>query len=789
MMTAFVGTGSQQYASGRMIFGLSAGSLLSVLAVGSLLLDPAAQEIALLSLSGSLLCMSMMAPWSMLGLGSSKPAHDLADLFEQLADGVLLSDPQGRVLRLNSVGRRILNLNDSESTFKAQPLSQPIPLTELLGSCNLRTLNQQALPLEALSLNQALSTGRTIEQDWLLLGPEMENRVISSRAAPLINQKGQIWGAVMTFREVTESYQRERIIRDANRVMAQQQKRMAILQNLTSLLNQHLGNLAILLEAIVNSASEATDRAEFSVLLLYNQETAQLSLAAARGLPEPQPGEPAWIDRVWKYDQQSLLYQVFERGEPVQLRPQHNQLTGLPPVAAALCVPVESSHAGALGVLLVGYSDAQDVDRQELIGLLCALGGQAATAIENARLINALEASNLALERQRAQIEAQNTQLVEANRLKSQFLASMSHELRTPLNAIIGFSQVLLRQRRDPLTPSQSDLLDRVLRNGNHLLDLINDVLDLSKIESGRLELQPQDFCLAGLVRSVCDSFDALAQSKQLRLTVTVEREPCLLYHDPLRLRQILTNLVSNALKFTDTGEVEICLETSGALAEQVILTVRDTGIGISPQHQATIFEEFRQVDQSSTRRHGGTGLGLAITQRLVVLMGGTIEVESTLGQGSTFTVRLPYRLPYELDPALPSLPVLNLSTATPMPASPKVLLLDNSLDLVNILCEAGYQVLRADSAEECLQLAQSQSPILVLLDPALPGLDGWQALYRLKLNPPTAQIPVILISQAENSGLGATLGASDYLMKPIRTQVLLTAVDRWTGSRSPGVG
>jgi signal transduction histidine kinase len=279
---------------------------------------------------------------------------------------------------------------------------------------------------------------------------------------------------------------------------------------------------------------------------------------------------------------------------------------------------------------------------------LASFGVQAAIAIGNAQLIN--------------QIEAQNAQLLEATQLKSQFLANMSHELRTPMNAIIGFSQVLLRQRRDPLTQSQTDMVERILRNGKSLLELINDILDLSKIEAGRMEPHPEFFNLDELIYHTCESLQPLASNKNLDFIFQNHIGKCTIYHDPLRIKQVVTNLVSNAIKFTDKGEVRVELmvhalpenadetpqgsetDASTAIASDILIAVRDTGIGIDPEFQRTIFEQFRQVDQSSTRRYGGTGLGLAITEQLVRMMGGKISLESTVGKGSTFTVEMPCR-------------------------------------------------------------------------------------------------------------------------------------------------
>ncbi|MFN9840422.1 MAG: sensor histidine kinase, partial [Pseudanabaena sp.] len=318
-----------------------------------------------------------------------------------------------------------------------------------------------------------------------------------------------------------------------------------------------------------------------------------------------------------------------------------------------------SSRSGRLGVLAIGHCCIERASSREDLNLLASFGVQAAIAIGNAQLIN--------------QIEAQNAQLLEATQLKSQFLANMSHELRTPMNAIIGFSQVLLRQRRDPLSTSQVDMIERILRNGKNLLDLINDILDLSKIEAGKMEAHPEFFNLDELIHHTCESLQPLATSKSLNFVFENHIGTCAIYHDSIRIKQVITNLVSNAIKFTDSGEVCVelkyvaspsasivspsmeVIESNNSPEEgqpslfatsNILISVRDTGIGIDPEFQRTIFEQFRQVDQSSTRKHGGTGLGLAITEQLVLLMGGTIYLESVVDQGSTFTIELPPRLP-----------------------------------------------------------------------------------------------------------------------------------------------
>ncbi len=250
-----------------------------------------------------------------------------------------------------------------------------------------------------------------------------------------------------------------------------------------------------------------------------------------------------------------------------------------------------------------------------------------------------LMAQNQELEQQRQRIQRQNLELIKAARIKSAFLATMSHELRTPMNAIMGFSQILLRLSKGPLNDYQHDMVQRIFDNGKHLLLLLNDLLDLSRIEAGRLELRPEPVDLAGLVTETVEELRSLAEEKQLALIVDFQLQESRVVNDASRLRQVLVNLLSNAIKFTDQGKVQI---TAKEREEIILIDVEDTGIGIASEDIANIFDAFSQVDQTSTRKHSGTGLGLAIVDSLVRMMQGRISVTSQLGQGTCFRIQMP---------------------------------------------------------------------------------------------------------------------------------------------------
>ncbi|NMF83098.1 hybrid sensor histidine kinase/response regulator [Nodosilinea sp. P-1105] len=254
-----------------------------------------------------------------------------------------------------------------------------------------------------------------------------------------------------------------------------------------------------------------------------------------------------------------------------------------------------------------------------------------------------LTLQNQELERQRQYIQDQNLELLEAYRVKSEFLATMSHELRTPLNAILGFSQILDTQAKGPLNDYQAEMIKRIFTNGKNLLNLVNDILDLSKLEAQRLSLTPAPVDLHRLVMATLSDLQSLASEKQLTLDTQLTLENPIVVNDEHRLRQVLVNLVSNAIKFTDRGAIRISVTAKDA--DTITLTVADTGVGIDADHLPHIFEAFRQIDQTIRRRNSGTGLGLAIIHSLVSLMGGRITVDSQLGQGTTFAVHLPRQI------------------------------------------------------------------------------------------------------------------------------------------------
>ena len=367
-----------------------------------------------------------------------------------------------------------------------------------------------------------------------------------------------------------------------------------------------------------------------------------------------------------------------------------------------------------------------------------------------------------------------------ATQTKSQFLANMSHELRTPLNAVIGLTEMLHEDAEDLGQDDFLEPLDRIKRAGKHLLHLINDVLDLSKIEAGRLEFHMEDFEVATMVRDAANTSQTLAQQNSNELVVNCPDDIGAMRSDLTRVRQILLNLLSNACKFTKSGTVTFgAVKQTGASGDEIVFTVADTGIGLTQEQIAKLFQEFVQADASTTRKYGGTGLGLAISKRLANTLGGDISVESVPGEGTTFTVRLPEKsesvgpeagageqtkvVPMEV----PAPPVAEDSAA-----ANTVLVVDDDAtarDLMRrFLAKEGFDVVTATDGEECLRLARDVHPAVIMLDVLMPGLDGWDVLRELKADAELAHIPVTMITIMDEQSKGFSLGAADYMTKPI---------------------
>ena len=376
-----------------------------------------------------------------------------------------------------------------------------------------------------------------------------------------------------------------------------------------------------------------------------------------------------------------------------------------------------------------------------------------------------------------------------ANQAKSRFLANMSHELRTPLNAIIGYSEMLKEDAEERGNGEQASDLEKIRSSGRHLLALINDVLDLSKIEAGKMELYLETFDVRVLVEEVQTTIRPLIAQNANTLEVAVAEDVGALRADLTKVRQMLLNLLSNATKFTDKGKIHLEVARAPSATwtgHDLLFRVRDEGIGMTPEQQGRLFEAFTQAEASTTRRFGGTGLGLAITRRFGEMMGGRIEVESTPGVGSTFTLCLPEDVEAAAAP-----PALTSSTPSAGTAG-RILVIDDEASvralLRRFLVREGFAVDEAGSGEAGIALAREHRPDAITLDVMMPGMDGWEVLAALKDDPILAEVPVIMLTVVDDKKLGYALGAAEYVTKPIDREQLRRVLGRYRtdeGARS----
>ena len=433
---------------------------------------------------------------------------------------------------------------------------------------------------------------------------------------------------------------------------------------------------------------------------------------------------------------------------------------------ALLAVPMLREER-VIGALVVRRKTA-GVFSEQTVELLQTFATQSALAIQNARLFEA--------------IQAQGRELSLASQHKSQFLANMSHELRTPMNAIIGVGEMLLEDAHGLGRDDEVEPLERILRAARHLLALINDILDLSKIEAGKMDLNLESFPVAALVEDVVATVRPLAERHGNRLSIDCAADVGIMQADATRVRQALLNLASNAVKFTEQGQVKIgARRSTGPAGDSIVLEVADTGIGMTLEQTARLFQDFTQADASTTRRYGGTGLGLAISRRFCRMMGGDITVESTPGQGSTFTIHLPASV------GVVGAGMTRSDAAPPARLAPgeggrSVLVIDDDPTVRELMMRhlerQGFVIATAAGGVEGIARAREIHPAAITLDVMMPDLDGWTVLAALKGDPELADIPVVLVTIVDERQRGYALGAAEYMVKPVDRE-RLTAVLR----------
>ncbi|NPV75935.1 MAG: GAF domain-containing protein [Anaerolineae bacterium] len=419
-----------------------------------------------------------------------------------------------------------------------------------------------------------------------------------------------------------------------------------------------------------------------------------------------------------------------------------------------------------LGNRIIGALDIQsdqvNAFTQDIVAVLQILADQIAVAIDNAR---SYELAQRAVE-----------EMKEVDRLKSQFLANMSHELRTPLNSIIGFSRVILKGIDGPVNELQQQDLTAIYNSGQHLLVLINDILDLSKIEAGKMELAFTEIHVSDLINSVMSTAIGLVKDKPIEMNYIISPDLPTVQADATRVRQVLLNFISNAAKFTEQGTITVEAKTavSPEGKPEVMITVTDTGSGIAPEDEAKLFQPFSQVDDSPTRKTGGTGLGLSISRSLIELHHGRIGLlYSEVGKGSTFFFTLP---------ATESIPIEQTEEHLSRDGL-RILSIDDDLQVIGLytryLKPHGYQVIPLTDPKLAVERAKTIRPFAITLDIMMPEKDGWEVIHDLKRDPETQDIPIIICSILEEEEKGFSLGAADYLVKPFLQEDLTNAIHR----------
>jgi signal transduction histidine kinase/DNA-binding response OmpR family regulator/ligand-binding sensor domain-containing protein len=502
------------------------------------------------------------------------------------------------------------------------------------------------------------------------------------------------------------------------------------------------------LTSLLEQCLQLFPHAEKATFLQFNHETGRVEVGAVIGYDA---ADFRGIDSTFDAVRRRFTEHAELLDEGVYVVRARTPLSPQLPMPSCM-LAMEVTLAGRVEGYLVldNFSDPDAFSRSDL-SKLARVREHAISAISKARILRELQLKNREAE--------------EANQAKSRFLANMSHELRTPMNAIIGFSEILCERLDEKVDGKSMNFLRSIVSSGRHLLEIINDILDLSKIEAGKMEIFPETFPVRMAVDSVCQVMKGMSARKNISFEIDVAPDIGAIETDQAKFKQILYNLLSNAVKFSPhDSTVTIRARSAG---EAVSVDVIDRGIGIAAENLGAIFEEFRQVDASMSRQYGGTGLGLSLVKRFVQLQGGTIGVTSALGAGSTFTFTLPRRF---LGATIPS-PIVN-ADGTVVPPGNRVLVIEDEEQawstLSAYLLSAGYVPIRARHAGEALRLARSMRPIAITLDIVLPGSEGWNVLKALKNDEATAHIPVVIVSIVENRELGLAFGADDYFVKPV---------------------
>ena len=682
----------------------------------------------------------------------------LSKVFMEATDPIIIEDPDGRVVEMNHEAERAYGWSRAEmlgeSIQRMVPSERHEQAAGLLARCK---RGEDVRNIEGLRRDKH---GKIIP--------------VLVTLSLLKDEDGRLIGIASLAKDITEQKAAERNLRQLNADAERQRKIETALNRLSEVLRgqQEMQGLA---DVIVHQVAGHLEL-QFAALFVHRGETSYVR--------ESEFGYPG-TGGVDRFETGSgLLGQVVADRTPVVVDevPEYARLalgSGTVALDSLMLYPLVHEEE-VLGVLELG--GLKPLDKVQRAWLEKAAEGLAVTI----RLVLDLEQRNRA---EKELAEAKET-AESANKSKSAFLANMSHELRTPMNAILGYSEMLMEEAEDLEQDEFVSDLKKIHQAGTHLLALINDVLDLSKIESGRMEAFPETFDVGSLIDQVSDTATPLVGKNENRLSIDRTGELGEAHTDLTKLRQSLFNLLSNAAKFTHGGTITLHAERlQRAGGDWLEFAIRDTGIGIPDDKLEHVFEEFSQADASTTRDYGGTGLGLPISRKFCRMMGGDLTLTSVVGEGSTFTVLIPAALPGTVQEA-PEASVAPVTTDKELAAlratggGRTVLVIDDdpqARDLIaRFLRRDGFEVATAAGGEEGLRLAHELKPAAITLDVMMPDMDGWSVLRALKADPTLQSVPVVMLSMVDDKGKGYALGATDYLTKPVDRDVLHERLARY---------
>jgi PAS domain S-box-containing protein len=665
---------------------------------------------------------------------------------ERSGDAVFMTDIDGRILYINPAFTAVYGYTQDEALGKTP---------RILKS---GVLNQEYYK----RLWDTMLAKGTFSDELVNKAKDGRLIPIAGTNSPILDENNNILGFLAVQHDITDTKQAEEALRRSEEALRRQNEYLATAADVGRLITSTL-DLNTLFSRTVELIRT---RFGYYHVAIFTLDESGFNTVLREGTGEA-GSEMKKRNYALAVGSRSVIGQVTSTGRTLLVNntaidSMHRPNPLLPETRAEAGIPLR------IGDRVVGALNIQSADveafKPEDIAVLEILADQIAVAIDNAR---SYDISQKAVAEMR-----------ELDRFKTQFLANMSHELRTPLNSIIGFSRVILKGIDGPITDQQNQDLTAIYNSGQHLLGLINDILDLSKIDAGKMELAFDEVNIVDTIHGVISTAVGLVKDKPIKLVQDVNKELPTVRADPMRIRQVLLNLLSNASKFTDEGSITVSAtkHVTSTGAEEVMISVTDTGPGIAAEDQAKLFQPFSQVDASPTRKTGGTGLGLSICQQLVKLHGGRIGVHSTVGKGSAFYFTLPVFENKELTPKVPE-------------GAKAVLCIDDDKQVISLyeryLKPQGYYVVPLTDPTKATEVARDLKPYAITLDIMMPGCDGWQVIHDLKTDSDTHDLPVIICSIIEEEEKGFSLGAADYLVKPILEDELVNALNRLNGDGS----